>query len=156
MLVPLVQWSSVTSAGNVPFTRFVLMPCCGCTITQCVSCLYLLYSGLAWPARVMYLLPVFVLVPCVYYCTVSTGNVRFTRFVLVPCCGCTITQCVSCLYLLYSGLAWPARVMYLLHVFVLVLCVYCCTVPARAAYLLVEFVLVLWLYHCTVCTVLVL
>ena len=31
-----------------------------------------------------------VLVTCVYYCTVGPGNVRFTRFVLVPCCGCTI------------------------------------------------------------------
>ena len=58
---------------------------CGCTIAQCLPCLYLLYSGLAWLARVMCLLPVLVLVPCLYYCTVSTGNVRFTRFVLVPC-----------------------------------------------------------------------
>ena len=86
----------------------------------------------------MYLLPVFVLVPCVFFCTVlyscraytiaqsirvmyvlpvlyscravvvplhrvlylrratvSTGNVRFTRFVLGPCCGCTIAPCVG-------------------------------------------------------------
>ena len=75
----------------------VLYSCRGCTLAQCVPCLYIL--------------PVFVLVPCVYYCTVGTGNVRltrfvlvpcvyystdspgnvrFTRFVLVPCCGCTI------------------------------------------------------------------
>ena len=155
VLVPCLCYCAV-STGNVRVTRFVLVPCCGCTLAQCVPCLYLLYSGLAWPARVMYVLSVFVLVPCVYYCTVSTGNVRFTRFVLVPCCGCTIAPCVQCVYLLYSGLAWPARVMYLLPVFVLVPCVYYCTVPARAAYLLVEFVLVLWLYHCTVCTVLVL
>ena len=101
---------------------------CGCTIAQCVPCLYLLYSGLARPARVMYVLPVFVLVPCVYYCTVSTGNVRFTRFVLVPCCGYTLVRCVPCLYLLYSGLAWPAWAMYILPVFVLVPCVYYCTV----------------------------
>ena len=86
----------------------------GCTIAQCVPCLYLLYSGLAWLARVKCFLPVFVLVPCLYYCTVSTGNVRFTRFVLVPCCGCTLAQCVPCLYLL--------------PVFVLVPCVYYCTV----------------------------
>ena len=46
--------------------------------------------------------------------------------------------------------------MYLLRVFVLVSCVYFCTVPARVAYLLVKFVLVLWLYHCTGWTVLVL
>ena len=69
--------------------------CYGCTIAQCVPCLYLLYSGLAWLARVMGLFPVFVLVPWLYYCTVSTGNVRFTRFVLVPCCGCTIAPCVG-------------------------------------------------------------
>ena len=176
VLVPCAYYCTV-STGNVRFTRFVLVPCCGCTIAPCAPCLYLLYSGLAWPARVMYLLPVFVLVPSVYFCTVSTGNVRFTRFVLVPCCGCTIAPCAPCLYLLYSGLAWPARVMYLLPVFVLVpsayfctvstgnvrftrfvlvLCVYYCIVPARAAYVLVEFVLVLWLYHCTVCAVLVL
>ena len=155
VLVPCVYYCTV-STGKVRFTRFVLVPCCGCTIAQCVPCLYLLYSGLAWPARVIYLLPVFVLVPCVYYCTVSPGYVSFTRFVLVPCCDCTIAQCIPCLYLLYSGLAWPARVMYLLPVFVLVPCVYYCTVPARAAYLLVEFVLVLWLYHCTECTVLAL
>ena len=83
-------------------------------IAQCVPCLYLLYSGLAWLARVMGLFPVFVLVPCLYYCTVSTGNVRFTRFALVPCCGCTLAQCVPCLYLL--------------PVFELVSCVYYCTV----------------------------
>ena len=29
-------------------------------------------------------------------------------------CACTIAQCVLCLYSLYSALAWPARVMYLL------------------------------------------
>ena len=86
----------------------------GCTIAQCVPCLYLLYSGLAWLARVTCLFPVFVLVPCLYYGTVSTGYVRFTRFAVVPCCGCTLAQCVPCLYLL--------------PVFVLVSCVYYCTV----------------------------
>ena len=102
VLMPCVSYCTVSTA-NVRFTRVVLVSCCGYTIAQCVPCLYLLYSGLAWPARVMYLLPVFVLVPCVYYCTVSTGNVRFARFVLVPCCGCTIAPCVPCVYLLYSG-----------------------------------------------------
>ena len=60
--VPLVQWFSVASTGRVP-----IGPCFysyfGCiNIAQCLPCLYLLYSCLAWPARVMYVLPVFVLV----------------------------------------------------------------------------------------------
>ena len=108
---------------------------CGCTIAQCLPCLYLLYSGLAWLARVMRLLSVFILVPCLYYCTVSTGNVRFTRFVLVPCCGCTLAQCVPCLYLL--------------PVFVLVPCVYYCTVGTGNVRF-TRFVLVLCVYYCTV------
>ena len=72
---------ATVSTGNVHFIRFVLVPCCGCTIAQ--------------SARVMYVLPVLyscraVAVPLhrVLYsrrATVSTGNVRFTRFVLVPC-----------------------------------------------------------------------
>ena len=99
-----------------------------------VPCLYLLYSGLAWLAQVMCLLPVFVLVPCLYYCTVRTGNVCFTRFVLVPCCGCTLAQCVPCLYLL--------------PVFVLVPCVYYCTVgPGNVRF--TRFVLV----PCCGCTI---
>ena len=146
--VPLVQWFSMASTGRVP-----IGPCfyshCGCTLAQCVPCLYLLYSGLAWPARVMYVLPVFVLVTvratiaqcvlCVYpfvrwFSMASTGRVP-----IGPCfnsyCGCTIAQCVPCLYLLYSGLAWPARVMYALPVFVLVTVrvlmhsVYCACTP---------------------------
>ena len=84
-----------------------LVLCCGCTLAQCVPCLYLLpvnYScrayTIAQSARIMYVLPVSyscraVAVPShrVLYsrrATVSTSNVRFTRFVLVPCCGCTI------------------------------------------------------------------
>ena len=122
-------------------TRTVLVPshsvycaCTPCTVIRhgqhgqytCVLCLYLLYSGLTWPARVMYILPVFVLVLCVYYCTVCTVRVPLEQWFSVastsrvpigPClysyCGCTIAQCVLCLYLLYSGLAWPARVMYI-------------------------------------------
>ena len=64
---------------------------------------------IAQSARVMYVLPVLyswraVAVPLhrvlyshrtLTYCTVSTGNVRFTRFVLVPCCDCTIASCVG-------------------------------------------------------------
>ena len=76
------------------------------TIAQCLLCLYSLYSVLAWPARVMYLLT--------RVCT---------RTVLVPshsmyyaCTLCTVIRhgqhgkctCVLCLYLLYSGLAWHA------------------------------------------------
>ena len=75
--------------------------------------------------------------------TISTGDVRLIRFVLVPCCGCTIAPCV-------------VNVLFTRFFFVLVPCVYFCTVPAGVAYLLVEFVLVLWLDHCTVCTVFVL
>ena len=70
------------------------------------------------------ILTVFVLVLCVYHCTVCTvlvplvqcsgmartGNVpTYPR--LYSCCACTIAQCVLCLYPLYSGLAWPARAM---------------------------------------------
>ena len=162
---------ATVSTGNVRFTRFVLVPCCGCTIA-----------------------PRFVLAPCN-----STGNVRFTCFVLVPCCGCTIAPCVGnvpfiscracplhsfvlvrCVYycavspdkctfyplyscramavplhrVLYSRRATVARVMYVLPV------LYSCRAVAvqlhRVGNVLVEFVLVLWLYHCTVCTVLVL
>ena len=84
---------------------------CACTIAQCVLCLYSMYSVLVWLARVMYLLT--------RVCT---------RTVLVPShsvyCACTPCivirhgqpgQCtyVLCLYLLYSSLAWPARVMYI-------------------------------------------
>ena len=124
MRVPLVQWFSMASMGRVP-----IGPClysyCGCTIAQCVLCLYLLYSTLAWPVRVMYILPVSVLVLCMYYCIVCTVRVPLvqwfsmastSRVPIDPClysyCGCTIAQCVLCLYLLYSVLAWPARVMY--------------------------------------------
>ena len=92
---------------------------CGCTIAQCVLCLELLYSVLAWPARVMYrfsrVCTCTVLVPLhsVYCactpCTViqhgSTGNVQiFSRLYLY--CACTVTQCVLCLYPLYSDSAW--------------------------------------------------
>ena len=159
--VPVVQWFGMASTDRVP-----IGPClysyCGCTKTQCVLCLYLFHSDLAWPAWVMYILPVFVLVLCVYYCTVCTVRVPLVqwfsmasmgRVPIGPClnsyCACTIAQCVLCLYLLYIGLAWPARVMYILPVFVLVLCVWYCTVctvrvplyrglawPARAVYLL--------------------
>ena len=73
---------------------YLFCPClysyCGCIIAQCVLCLYLLYSVLAWPVRVMYRS-----YPCLY-----------------SYCACTIAQCVLCVYLLYSGLAWAARVMY--------------------------------------------
>ena len=113
--VPLVQWFSMASTDRVP-----IGPCfdsyCGCTIAQCVVCLYLMYSALAWPARVMYILPVFVLVVLfVYYCTVCTVRVPLVqwfsmastgRVPIGPCfesyCGCTIAQCVVCLYLMYS------------------------------------------------------
>ena len=84
---------------------------CDCTIAQCVLCLSpcTVCSGMA-----------------------STGSVptypRCTRTVLVPshsvycaCTPCTATRhgqpgqcmCILCLYLLYSGLAWPARVTYI-------------------------------------------
>ena len=90
--------------------------CRACTIAQSTRVMYVLpvlYScracTIAQSARVMYVLPVLyscraVAVPlhrvlyshrALTYCTVSTGNVRFTRFVLVPCCGCTIVPCVG-------------------------------------------------------------
>ena len=107
VLVPLVQCSGIASTGNVPsYSRLhrvycactlctvichgqhgqctYFYPClyssCGCTIAQCVLCLYLLYSVLAWPARVMYILPVFVLVLCVYHCTVCTVRVSLVQW----------------------------------------------------------------------------
>ena len=145
--VPLVQWFSMASTGRVP-----IGPClcsyCDCTIAHCVVCLYLMYSGLAWPAWVMYILPVFVLVLCVYYCTVCTVRVSLVqwfsmastgRVPIGPClysyCSCTIAQCLLCLYLVSSGLAWPARAMYLLTRFctrtvrVLLHSVYCACAP---------------------------
>ena len=131
VLVPLVQWSGMASTGNVHFTSFCTRNCacisctvvkhgqhgpctywpmfyryCGCTIAQFVLCLYLVYSGLAWPARVMYVLPVFVLVtvrvPLVqWFSMASTG-----RVLIGPCfnsyCGCIIAQFVLCLCLIYS------------------------------------------------------
>ena len=125
----------MASTGNAPIfarvcTRTVVVLLhgvyCGCTIAQCVLCLYLLYSVLVWPARVMYILPVFVLVLCVHHCTVCTVRVPLVQWFsmastgsvpicpsLYSYCGCTIAQCVRCLYLLYSVLVWPARMMYL-------------------------------------------
>ena len=80
---PFVQWFSIASTGHVP-----IGPCfysyCGCTIAQCVL------SGMA-----------------------STGNVYFACF-CTRNCACIIPQCVLSVYPLYSGLAWPARAVYLL------------------------------------------
>ena len=90
VLVPLVQCSGMASPGNVP-TYPHLSSYCACAIEECVLCVYPLYSGLAWPARALYLF--------------STC--------LNSYCGCIIAQCALCSYLLYSVLAWPARVMYL-------------------------------------------
>ena len=101
----------MASTGRVPIGSF-FYSYCGCTIAQCVPCLYLLYSGLAWPARVMHVLPVFVLV---------TVRVLLLHSVYYACTLCTVVkhgQHGSCTY-------WPV------------------------------YLLVLWLYHCTVCTVLV-
>ena len=85
-------------------------------------------------------------------------------------CGCTIAQCVLCLYILYSVLAWPAHVMYRSYPRLYSHCayvplhrVYCACTPCTLVWpgstgnvpILPVFVLVLWLYHCTVCTVLV-
>ena len=122
VLVPLVQWFGMASTSNVPILPVfelvlwlnhctvctvlvplvqcsgmaISYPCsysyCGCTIVQCVLCLYLLYSVVEWSARVMYLS-----YPCLY-----------------SYCACTIAQSVLCLYNLYSVRAWPARAMYLL------------------------------------------
>ena len=133
-LYPLYMPARVMHLPTRACARTVLVPshyilyCTSCTINRrarvrirtvvvplhTVPCVYLLYRGLAWLVQVMCLLPVFVLVPCLYYYTVRTGNVCFTRFVLVPCCCCTLAQCVPCFYLL--------------PVFVLMPCVYYCTV----------------------------
>ena len=146
VFVLLVQCSGRASTGNVP-TYQRLYSYCTFTVAQCVLCLYLLYSDSAWPARAMYVCTVlvplvqwsgmastanihlarfFVLVLCVYYCTVCTVRVPLVQWFNVastgrihigPCfnsyCGCTIAQCVLCLCLMYSGLALPARVMYI-------------------------------------------
>ena len=184
-LYPLYSDSAWPARAIYPFLK-KKCPClysyCDCTVAQCVLRLYLLYSGLAWPARVMYILPVFALVLCVYYCTVCTVLVPLVqwfsmastgRVSIGPClysyCGCTIAQCVLCVYLLYSGLAWPARVMYILPflysycactIAQCILCVYplysVLAWPARAVYLLARVCTrTVVLYHCTVCTVLV-
>ena len=150
---------TIAQSARVLYVLPVLYSCRACTIAQAARVMYVLpvlyscravavplhrvlYSRraltIAQSARVVYVLPVlyscvfvpcvyyctvgtgnvrftrFVLVPCVYYCTGSPGNARFTRFVLVPCCGCTIAP------RLYSRrvftIAQSARVMYVLHV----------------------------------------
>ena len=84
---------------------------CACTIAQFVLCLYSLYSVLAWPARVMYLLT-----------RVCTRTVLvLSHSVYCACTPCTVIRhgqpgqctCVLCLYLVCSGLAWPAQVTYI-------------------------------------------
>ena len=82
---------AVQQSARVMYVLPVLYSYRACTIAQ--------------SARVMYVVPVLyscraVAVPLhrVLYsrrATVSTGNVRFTRFVLVPCCGCTIAPFVG-------------------------------------------------------------
>ena len=110
VLVLLVQCSGMASTGNVP-TYPHLYSYCTCTVVQCVLCLYSLYSDSAWPARAMHVYTV--LVPLVQWSGIaSTGNVHLARF--YSYCACTIAQCVLCVYPLYSGLAWPARAVYLL------------------------------------------
>ena len=128
MLVVLVQCSGMASTGNVPaYPR--LYSYCTCTVAQCVLCLYSLYSDSAWPARAMYVCTVlvplvqwsgmastgnvhlvrFVLVLCMYYCTVCTARVPLVQWFSVAStgrvpigscfnsyCGCTIAQSVYC------------------------------------------------------------
>ena len=77
--VSLVQWFSMGSTGRVP-VGLCFNSYCGCTIAQCVLCLYLLYSVLAWPARVMYRS-----FPCLY-----------------SYCACIMAQCILCLHHLYT------------------------------------------------------
>ena len=112
MLVPHVQWSGMASTGNVHLAHFLFV-CC----FVLVLCAYPLHSGLAWPARALYLL----------------ARV-FNRTVVVPLYS-VYRACTS-----YSDLAWPARVMYALLVFVLVTVrvlllhsVYCACIPCTVA-----------------------
>ena len=98
---------ATVSTGNIRFIRFVFVPCCGCTIAQ--------------SARVMYVLPVLyscraVAVPLhrVLYsrrATVSTGNVRFTRFVLGA-----VLWLYNCTAFCTRAVQQSARVMYVLPV----------------------------------------
>ena len=90
---------------------YLLTRVCTRTVAQCVLCLYPLYSDSAWPARAMYVRTVLVS-PVQWSGMASTGNVHFARF--YSYCACTIAQCVLCMNPLYSGLAWPARAVYLL------------------------------------------
>ena len=125
----------------------------------------------------MYVLPVLyscraVAVPlhCILYsrrATVSTGNARFTRFVLVPCCSCTIAPCVGnvpftrfytravlwlyhCTAFCTRAVQRSARVMYVLPV------LYWCRVvvvqlrsqPGQCTFYPFCTRAVLWLYHC--------
>ena len=148
--VPLVQWFSMASTDRVPIGPY-FYSYCSCTIARFAPCLYLLYSSLVWPVRVTYVLPVFVLVTVSVllhrvYCArvplvqwfrmASTGRVPVGPC-FSSCCDCTIAHRVLCLCLMYSvlrnsGMANPGDVS-IFPVFVLVLC----------------------MYHCTVCTVLV-
>ena len=131
----------------------------------------------------MPLLPVFVLVLCLYQCTVCTVFVTLVKYFgiastgnisILPClhsfCVCTIAQCVLRLYSLYNVLAWPARAMYLSCP---CLYSYCACSIAQSMYCACTSCTVFWhgqheqgtflaractrlcLYHCKVCTVLV-
>ena len=64
---------------------------------------------LAWLARAMYLS-----CSCLYSYCACTRTVLILVLYLYSYCSCIIAQCVLCLYPLYSVLAWPARIMYLL------------------------------------------
>ena len=105
VLVPLMQCSDMASTGNVPFTRVcprtVLVPLHNvyCACTPCTVVWHGQHGNVP-------ILLVFVLVLCLYHCTVCT-----VRIPLVQC----------------SGMASTGNVPNL-PVFVLVLCVYRCTV----------------------------
>ena len=91
------------STGNVRFTRF-LYSCRACTIAQSAQVMYVLPVLHSWRA-------VAVLLHRVLYSgsalTLSTGNVRFTRF-LYSCRACNIAQSAQVMYVLPVLHSWRA------------------------------------------------
>ena len=120
-------------------------PYYGCTIAQCVPCLYLLYSGLAGlaPRAVLILLhsqhgfvpclyPLYMPARVMYLVTRACARTELVPshsvYCIVPLVqesasprsysypSCTIAQCVPCLYLWYSGPAWLASLFAIFRV----------------------------------------
>ena len=86
---------TIAQSARVMYVLPVLYSCRACNIAQSARVMYVLLVLYSWRAVAVPLHRVLYSRRALTYCTVSTGNVRFTRFVLVPCCGCTLAPCVG-------------------------------------------------------------